>query len=295
MLQIGLSATISSRTLEAMFSPAPAKRRKFNKPFVSPFKHAKDSIRAPLQPTHNAANRPYTPSTLAHTISYTADPVTEAKSTPRTAVATPVRPPATRPAARPTPSFTTKRTDPAELALQKSLTTLELRIKTIKTDIDTLTTAAKYLATPDTELEDLTLKWRLASQAAAEELFGSVKERVQKMGGVEAWRESEKGRFERANGLGEWKEAAPEEDDGDCEFDSQGEELPEEEVEWRKKEKRRCRREREDAADVDERCQDDSGGDGRKEVWMEGGGDDDSFTMDMMLRTLNVELDVIGM
>ena len=99
------------------------------------------------------------------------------------------------------------------------------------------------------------------------------------------------------------------EDDADCEFDSQGEELPEDEQEYRKKEKRRVRREAEEAADVDEPVVEDATG--PPPVWQQGGGDDDvsslpldghlietnaiqSFTMDMMLRSLNIELKVIG-
>ena len=99
------------------------------------------------------------------------------------------------------------------------------------------------------------------------------------MGGVQAWRESEKRKFERVHGMGEFAEknaADDEEDDGDCEFDSQGEELPEAEVEWRKSEKRRIRRERRDAME-DESGEVEGGemGEKRELVWQEGGGEDD--------------------
>jgi Swi5-dependent recombination DNA repair protein 1 len=99
------------------------------------------------------------------------------------------------------------------------------------------------------------------------------------MGGVGAWRESEKKKYDRANGIGEFEPEAEESDDADCEYDSQGEELPEEEVEYRKSEKRRLRQEALDAADlpaVEERqdATDGSGG-GRTRVWEEKGEDDD--------------------
>jgi len=137
---------------------------------------------------------------------------------------------------------------------------------------------------------------------------------VNRMGGVQAWRDSEKAKFERGGGFAGKEEEV--DGDADCEFDSEGEELPEEEVEWRKKQKRKARREAEDAADVgDETGVDVEDGGGAKMVWMEQGAEDDvssycapdvrstqirmlmalqSFTMDMMLRSLNIELEVIG-
>jgi Swi5-dependent recombination DNA repair protein 1 len=193
--------------------------------------------------------------------------------------------------------------------VQKEITLLELQIKAVRNDIDALNQAAKYTSdSTDNDLEELAVKWKLASQAAAEEIFGSVKERVNRMGGVEAWRDSEKQKYERSNGIGEFAE--PEvEDDADCEFDSQGEELPEDEQEYRKKEKRRLRYEAIEAADVDERVVEDQTG--PKQVWQQTGSDDDvsmkqiemhlahtdglqSFTIDMMLQSLNIELHVIG-
>lgn len=77
-----------------------------------------------------------------------------------------------------------------------------MQIKSVRNDIDALTQAAKYMSdSTDSDLEDLALKWKLASQAAAEEIFGSVKERVNRMGGVQAWRDSEKQKYERSNGM----------------------------------------------------------------------------------------------
>lgn len=266
-----------------MSSPLDAKRRKLNnansrlsKPFVSPLKTT--TTRTPLKPVSNATNKhlPYTPSTLAHTISCT--PTSPSSPPPRktTTATTPARAPARKPALR-TPF--SKRSNPEEIALQKSITSLELRIKSVKNDLDTLNQAAKLLSDPTSadDLLNLTQKWQLASQTAAEELFASVKERVQRMGGVAAWRDSEKQKYDRQNGLGEFaEEDKVGDDDADCEFDSQGEELPEDEQEWRKSEKARVRREAEEAAEGEGRCEGEEGEEGgRKEVWMEGGGDDD--------------------
>lgn len=58
---------------------------------------------------------------------------------------------------------------------------------------------AERLAT-STEDEDLIVlidRWRTASRAAAEELFGSTRDRVNRMGGVGAWKEREKEAKER--------------------------------------------------------------------------------------------------
>ncbi|KAK5121320.1 hypothetical protein LTR85_005486 [Meristemomyces frigidus] len=285
-----------------MSSPLSVKRRRINnatntlaKPFVSPMRSAK-AERTPLKENGNVANKPYTPSTLAHTVKAAHVSPANSLSERPSAMGTTRAAPARKQHAF-TPSRPSKRTDPAELAAQKALTALEMQIKALRNEIDTLEQAAQISSTTtDAELEVLTDKWRLASQQAAEEIFGSVKERVCRMGGVAAWRESEKKKFERSHGMGEFAPEPEEEDDADCEFDSQGEELPEEEQEFRKREKRRVRREAIDAADVGDVREEAgvAGGDGKTKVWQEGGGDDDAFTMDMMLRSLNIELKVIG-
>jgi Swi5-dependent recombination DNA repair protein 1 len=60
-------------------------------------------------------------------------------------------------------------------------------------------TQAQTLATStkDDDLVVLIDKWRTASRAAAEELFGSTRDRVNRMGGVGAWKEREKESKER--------------------------------------------------------------------------------------------------
>lgn len=296
--------------------PITAKRRRLNnatntlsKPFVSPLKTA-DALETPSKSRRSdviaTSNPPYVPSTLAHTVNAASSVPQIRPQSIRPSVITPVRSNTVRKHAYSTPFA--KRLDPAEQAVQKEITSLELQVKAVRNDIDALNQAAKYTSDTDNDLEELALKWKLASQAAAEEIFGSVKERVNRMGGVEAWRDSEKQKYERSNGIGEFAE--PEvEDDADCEFDSQGEELPEDEQEYRKKEKRRLKQEAMESADVDERVVEDDTG--PKQVWQQTGNGDDvsvefltghvthtdllqSFTIDMMLQSLNIDLDVIG-
>ncbi|GAB7366163.1 hypothetical protein MBLNU230_g7725t1 [Neophaeotheca triangularis] len=287
-----------------MSSPLSVKRRKVNhatnvlaKPFVSPLKRtaADQSTSQEQQPnTSRTDHRPYTPSTLAHTISTSSSPAAERTKSTATPRANTVR-------ARPsyTPITGGKRRDPEEIAAQRAITSLELQIRSLRHELETLTQAQQLsTSSTDDELVVLTDKWRSAAQQAAEELFGSVHDRVCRMGGVAAWREAEKSKFDKQHGLGEYAqqdEGANEDDDADCEFDSQGEELPEDEQEWRRKKKRRVREEMAAAADVPAEGE----GEGEAEVansrvWQDPGKEDDAFTMDMMLRSLNIELDVIG-
>jgi Swi5-dependent recombination DNA repair protein 1 len=263
--------------------PITAKRRRLNnathtlsKPFVSPLKTADaNNLQTPTKSRRSNViapeNTPYVPSTLAQTINAaTSTPSSKPRSSKPPAI-TPVRSNSVRRPAYSTPFA--KRSDPAEQAVQKAITSLEMQIKAVRNDIDALNQAAKYTNdSSDNDLEELAIKWKAASQAAAEEIFGSVKERVNRMGGVEAWRDSEKQKYERSNGMGEFAE--PEKvDDADCEFDSQGEELPEDEQEYRKKEKRRVQREAMEAADVDEPVVEEQTG--LKQVWQQTGNDDD--------------------
>ena len=268
-----------------MSSPLTVKRRKLNdisnslsKPFVSPLKAAK-SDPGSLPKAPNGNHTVYRPSTLAHTITaVTPTRISGTESKPTTV--TPSRPIYTRTST----SYSSNRLskDPAEVAAQKAITSLELQIRNIRNEIDSLTQAQSLSASSrDAELEDLAVKWKSTAQSAAEEVFGTVKERVCRMGGAQAWRESEQKKFDRIHGLGEFAEKNPqaaEDDDADCEFDSQGEELPEEEAEWRKSERRRLRKEREEAMDH-EVGEDDAGAgrsmEKRDMPWQEAGNDDD--------------------
>ncbi|KXL46106.1 hypothetical protein M433DRAFT_165607 [Acidomyces richmondensis BFW] len=293
-----------------MSSPLQVKRRKLNdatqklsRPFVSPLRSASSKQATPGREA-NPGNLEYKPSTLAHTVKTTCPapsklPGLKKAAPPSSASVSGRRPPGF--------SRSNRCTDPSEVAAQKAITALEIQIKAVRNDIDTLKQAERILSSSsDAELEALADKWRLASQQAAEELFGVVKERVCRMGGVAAWRESERRKYERVNGLGEFASELDEDDDADCEFDSQGEELPQEEQEYRKAEKRRARQEAMEAMDEPQLAEDGHNGNKLKawqknEPGQDGGGgssgdndDDDTFTMDMMLRSLNIDLEVIG-
>lgn len=263
-----------------MSSPVATKRRRINdaattlsKPFVSPLRSGRTD-RTPLKASSNAGNRPYMPSTLAHTTSYDAAS-TQVPSKPTNGSlaelavqhvkATPVRKSTLA-------SNSARKSTSEEQTAQRQVTALELRIRSVRNELDVLQQAASILSSSKaTELEALAEKWRRASQDTAEELFGGVKERVNRMGGVAAWKETEKKKNERFSAFD--NEQRAEDDDADCEFDSQGEELPEEEQEARKAEKKRVKQEMQDAADPPER-------DPREEstagiVWNEPGKEDD--------------------
>ncbi|KAK4231194.1 hypothetical protein QBC38DRAFT_467097 [Podospora fimiseda] len=114
----------------------------------------------------------------------------------------------------------------------------------------------------DAELKELVTKWKGASRLAAEELFELVKGRVESMGGGEAWRRSRR----KGRGGGGF------DDDEDA----------------RESKRRRCDYE----DDVERRDEDEDGdgdGDGDKDEEEEEG-----FTMLMMLKSLNIEPEVLG-
>jgi len=268
-------------TMNNMSSPLSVKRRKLNenttklaRPFVSPLRKSKPAPEAEAENAPPATTTPYRPSILAHSIILTTSPPDTAK---RTSEASKVSPAKSTPV-RKQQAFTTssKRTDPAELAAQRAITKLELQIRNVKNELDALKQASQITSTTtDAELEVLAQKWKAASQTAAEELFGSVKERVNRMGGVAAWRETEKKKYDRSHGLGEFKEEPEEDDDADCEFDSQGEELPEAEQEYRRAQKQKAKKEMMEAADIEEPVREEAENGKEKLVWQEPGGDDD--------------------
>jgi hypothetical protein len=165
-----------------------------------------------------------------------------------------------------------------DVSTQRAIASLETQIRQVQKNIDTIR-QAKQISTSlqDTELEALTEKWRLSAQAVAEELFGTVKERVCRMGGVAAWRETEKRKHDRHRNFSEYEPPNEADDDADCEFDSQGEELSEAEQEYRKKAKRQARQEMMDAADVPSPTENDPSQQEVK-VWQEDGAEDDVST-----------------
>ncbi|KAF1985528.1 hypothetical protein K402DRAFT_394508 [Aulographum hederae CBS 113979] len=201
----------------------------------------------------------------------------------------------------------------------RALTNLSTRLVS---ETDTLSQALALLnrslttsKTRDEELEELVEKWKAAAREAAEEVFGMSKDRVMKMGGIKALREREEINREMRR---EWEREGREEmvevvkreerrrrkgerakmrraerrmadgetvgDDDRGEGDEDEDEDEESEVEAEDEEAvGRDGAEEEVEGDVDEE---------EKEAFQEN--EDNSFTMDMMLRTMNIDLDVIG-
>ncbi|KAI9873345.1 MAG: hypothetical protein M1830_000514 [Pleopsidium flavum] len=261
-----------------MSTPA-AKRRRLDsasrtlsKPFVSPFK---TPVKA--KPAHDDTPDTTTGEEIEEIRSE--NPVTNPSQHTTT---TPSKPAAPKAKPHPLPTTISPSKDPDLAALSKTHRTLETQLRALTTDLDTLSQAVKIESSnSDTDLEALIQKWKTASREAAEEVFAGVRDRVNRMGGVGAWRDAQRKQQE-------WKSGGFGFDDGPG---RKG--VDEEGVEGDISEGERERRRAEAEDQVDGREVD---GEGKKAVVEEEeeGADDDTFTMDMMLRSLNVELDVIG-
>jgi len=159
----------------------------------------------------------------------------------------------------------------------------------LRSDLQILTQAQTLATTTkDDDLVVLIDKWRTASRAAAEEIFATTRDKVNRMGGVGAWKAREKEGKERQQ---QW-------------------DMEERQAEREKMEEARENGEIGDEAyDKYAEMADENGGE-EKEVETFKASDDDvsldakwerqdanglqSFTMDMMLKTLNIDLDLIG-
>ncbi|KAH6643067.1 hypothetical protein C7974DRAFT_328920 [Boeremia exigua] len=264
-----------------------AKRRRLNdatstlkKPFKSPF-------RTPLRPNIGSdppSSDPPDISSPAKSVSY-ATPLTtshKAPSVPTQPLADAV---ATTPASLQTrfvklhasqhngstplnliPKKTAPRKKPSKPSLTRELMQLRNEIQ-ILSQAHALAVSAK-----DENLQILIDRWRAASRAAAEELFGSTRDRVNRMGGVGAWKEREREAKERTMKWDlEEKEAEREKVEAARENGEIGDEAYDKYAEM-----------------AEEQGQCEEGEHTSK------GADDDSFTMDMMLKTLNIDLRLIG-
>jgi Swi5-dependent recombination DNA repair protein 1 len=159
----------------------------------------------------------------------------------------------------------------------------------LRSDLQILTQAQTLAtSTKDDDLIALVDTWRTASRAAAEEIFATTRDKVNRMGGVGAWKAREKEGKERQQ---QW-------------------DMEERQAEREKMEEARENGEIGDEAyDKYAEMADENGGE-EKEVETFKAADDDvspdamltrwdvndiqSFTMDMMLKTLNIDLDLIG-
>jgi SEL1 protein len=178
-----------------------------------------------------------------------------------------------------------------------------VRLSSLRAELDTTQQALRIESSSrDEELEALILKWRAASQDVAEELFASARDKVFRMGGVRAWKERAKKSRERWDG-------------GEDDLATWGQDLDEDELERRKAEIL-------DSIDTDSRAERDGGREDEDDddqevcnptsaalvihvvIFMESKCryvraeisfcDLQSFTMDMMLKSLNIDLDMIG-
>jgi Swi5-dependent recombination DNA repair protein 1 len=92
-------------------------------------------------------------------------------------------------------SHTPSRVMPKKAALKPSVAR---EIIQLRNEIQMLTQAQTLAtSTKDDDLVILIDRWRTASRAAAEELFGSTRDRVNRMGGVGAWQQRERESKER--------------------------------------------------------------------------------------------------
>jgi Swi5-dependent recombination DNA repair protein 1 len=155
----------------------------------------------------------------------------------------------------------------------------------------------------DAELRELTERWRLASRQAAEDVYDLIRARVEGMGGAKAWRESMKRQQEFFRGMNDAEEAEArekskrkreenyeqgcyEEDDG-CDVDQL--------------------RDAERDEDEDGKGSRDHGDSGEESVrsscmhlhpshWLRTffANTEQGFTMLMMLKSLNIDPDILG-
>ncbi|KAF7619571.1 putative DNA repair protein Dds20/Mei5 [Aspergillus flavus] len=159
--------------------------------------------------------------------------------------------------------------DPVILDLQKQERALQSRLAILRSELDTAQQALQLeSSSKDADLQSLITKWKSVSQSAAEEVFSGAQERVARMGGIKAWRERMK------NNNAQWEQEEMETWYGSAE--AEGADVDEDELEARKAEMLRDRKK----SHNEERE--------NKEV------EDEEFTMDFMLKTLNIDLKVIG-
>ncbi|EGC44279.1 DNA repair protein Dds20/Mei5 [Histoplasma capsulatum var. duboisii H88] len=263
-----------------------AKRRRLDqatstlsKPFKSPLcKQVKttsaeygvekpDSLIKLEAPIKAAAAHTTTPSNTQTTQSIANSPCTPSAVIKRPTTIPPTAPPASTSTISSTPSPSAS---PELVTLQKQHSALTTRLAKLRRELDLATQALKLEESgQDAELEILIAKWKRVSREAAEELFVGAEERVKRMGGVTGWRENMRKAQERRAG---W------------DYDDQNVGSDVEEAE-------RGRAEIEGEIEVQEGTSASRNGNRGRNGESD---EDESFTMDMMLKSLNIELDIIG-
>ncbi|RDL42387.1 Uncharacterized protein BP5553_02366 [Venustampulla echinocandica] len=262
------------RRIEASQTLAKPFRSPFKTPFKSPVK-AQDRISSPAQGDSTPlSNNP--------------NPILSNKP-PKLSVpsATPTRTPRTKKTLTSPISTAALNADPDIAPLLRAQRELEKHLREVKEELDTAEQARNIeLASRkndsdgeiDGELVELIEKWTSASRQAAEELFGKVRDRVNRMGGPRAWKEMQKKQQEFQ---GDWDQGEQTNNDPDNENENADKDV----------EKRDLYAEYDiDPETENEKSQRVKGlGDTGERP-----GEEDEFTMAMMLRTLNVDLDLIG-
>ncbi|KAF1914413.1 hypothetical protein BDU57DRAFT_588730 [Ampelomyces quisqualis] len=232
-----------------------AKRRRLNEAAKTLNKPFKSPFRTPLRPGFGSDPPSSDP------------PELHAPAAP-TSLA-PLQPPVSKPLAT-RPSFSTpSRTQPKRASTKPALTREIMQLRNemqILSQAHTLATTTK-----DDDLVLLIDKWRTVSRTVAEELFATTRDKVNRMGGVGAWKAREKESKDR-------------------------------QLQWDKEERAAEREKMEEARENGEigdeaydryaEMAEENGEEKEEETFK--AADDDSFTMDMMLKTLNIDLQLIG-
>jgi Swi5-dependent recombination DNA repair protein 1 len=259
-----------------------------NKPFKSPFRTplkpgigsdppSSDpvEVNTPLATSIAVAHHQYSTGGAQPAATLKKPPSTSLHSQPRTSKPLPARPSFS------TPSRAPSKKVPTKPALTREIMQLRNEMQ-ILSQAHTLATSTK-----DDDLVVLIEKWRTASRTVAEELFATTRDKVNRMGGVGAWKAREKEGKERQQ-----------------QWDKEEREAEREKIE----EARENGEMGDDAYDKYAEMAEDHGEAKEEETFR--AADDDvssacacrlpyvnklqSFTMDMMLKTLNIDLQLIG-
>ncbi|KAL8785029.1 MAG: hypothetical protein Q9213_003622 [Squamulea squamosa] len=250
---------LSSIIESSLPSPSPPKKRRridTSNPLNRPFK---SPFRTPLKPSSTFQTNKTTPASVCNS-----QPIAYSKSLPTSTTSTITTP---SHSSRPLPSYSS--TLPTKSGsdldkLQKHHTNLLNALSSLRARLETTNQALEIEASDtDAELETLIKKWRGVSREAAEEVFVGMKEKVDGMGGWKKWRSRE---VEGARGWDD-EEGQKANNRGD------GADRQEEGIEERKERRRSERAEEEQAEDEDE---------------------DEGFTMERMLKSLDIPLEIIG-
>ncbi|KAL4787471.1 hypothetical protein BJX76DRAFT_345551 [Aspergillus varians] len=251
------------------------KRRRLEQATTALSKPFKSPLRRPTPTVKKEAISPKVekiaePASLSQTATSKGKPTHTPLSTPASNSPLPTPPPArkrTHIEQRLTPARRPTLPDPEVADLQKQQREVQARLASLRSELDTVQQALRIESSNrDEELEALIVKWKKVSQDAAEEVFTGAQERISRMGGVKAWRDR------MMNDDVRWQQDEMESWFGDV--NTEGLDLDDDELQDRKAE---MKNEIEKKRNVEEH---------EKEP--------EEFTMDVMLKTLNIDLQSIG-